>query len=147
MKMVQYIVISLVPDYQNETYGAGLYPARTVATYPGKMSELLNELQAKFEKMYAKFVKKNIGWIIPDYILNSFKSVLENEGNKEIQKWIDAGDAAATDYDPLVGETVVTYKAFANAVDNYALTSDGIQLHRQAAANMAGTHHSSFTVH
>lgn len=145
--MVQYIVISLTPNYQKETYEAGLYPVRTVVTYPGKIENLLNELHDKFKKMYARFVKKNVGWIIPDYALNSFKSVLENEGNKEIQKWIDAGDAAATDYDPLVGETVVTYKAFANAVDKYALTSDGIQLHRQAAANMAGTHHSSFTVH
>ena len=145
--MVHYIVISLVPDFQNEGYVMFSHPARTIATFPEKMNTLMIELDQKFKAMHKKFVQKNVGWIIPDYILNSFKSILEIEGNKEIQKWIDDGLAASVDHDPLVGETTVEFKAFLNVVNNYGLSNDGMHIHRQAAANMAGSIHSTFTVH
>jgi hypothetical protein len=147
MKMVQYIVVTLVEERENENYSIAIYPARTIATTDGKLQELVGQAVEKLGEMHTAFVKKNVGWVMPSYVISAMKTVLENFVNAEVQRWIDNEEAASVEYDPIVGETIVSYREFSNAVDKMSKTSDGLFIHRQSAANMAASRYGSYTVH
>lgn len=144
--MIQYIVISLREDFHDESYFVGLYMARSVATYPDRMEKLCGKIVKKFKEIHSNYYKNHNAWIMPEYVLKSTITVLEQQANLEVQGWIDRGEAASGE-DPLVGCVEVGIKEFSQALTEYSAAHDGLTIHRQSAANMAGSFYGSRTVH
>lgn len=144
--MVQYIVISLREDFQDECYFVGFFMARSVATYPSRMEKLTGKLVKRFKEIHHNYCKNNNAWIMPEYVIKSVITILEQQANFEIQKWIDEGDAS-TGEDPIVGSAAIGFKEFSKALNECSAADDGLTIYRQSAANMAGAFYGSRTVH